>query len=163
MGKVIIVTASRDNWVEKCAESHLDDECINILKNLDIYYVDKFLNNDSILIENRKTEVIKYILDQNLNYINVISLGDGNQEYNAYIYLKNIQEIYYKHIRFIVKPTIKQLALEYSMILKNINDIYNLNTSKLYELRPFHIDNSVYLKKINVLIPNYSNNVLLSF
>lgn len=163
LGKVVIVTSSRHDWVLLSAEQYFSTTVVNILKNIDIYYVEEFLDKHNIYnigYEDKKSKVIeiviknfidnkatwnpfKNILDNSIKRkddINIISLGDGFQESNAYFYitqnstLNERHNIIYKHIEYKKKPTLMELIKEYKLILKVILMIINKTYSSYYSL-----------------------------
>jgi len=168
-GKVVIVTSSRHNWVLLSAEQYFSTTVVNILKNIDIFYVEEYLekyninninNINNIRYEDKKSKVIeiviknfiddkatwnpfKNILDNSIKRkddINIISLGDGLQESNAYFYitqnstLNEKYNIIYKHIEYKKTPTLIELIKEYKLILKVILMIINKTYSSYYSL-----------------------------
>jgi hypothetical protein len=170
LGMVIIVTSSRNNWVLISASQFLSEEAVNLLKTCEIFYVNEVLtqnNITSIAYENEKSAVFDLIInefiniinnkiqmtdiinpfniifkDKKNNIINVISLGDGFQEANAYFYITkknelnyyNNIEIIYKHIAYKKRPTYGELLKEYKLIKEFINIIINNNITTYYQL-----------------------------
>jgi hypothetical protein len=151
IGEVIIITSSRDNWVKHSSKLYLSEECQKIIETIKIYYVDEILNEmkkyNEIMIREKKAIVFeniinKYILiyelekksktiyEEILNPLkkremNIISLGDGEQEEVAYYYMtekSNINKyikLNYKHVCFKRYPDINELLEELELV-KNL-------------------------------------------
>ena len=151
LGKVIIITSSRDNWVLFSAKEYLSCEMVKLLQNIEIFYVEEVLtkwNYKNILIENKKeivfelviTEWIQMFNDIKDKKLNVVSLGDGYQELNAYHYitkkskLLENHDLIYKHIKYLELPTYNQLLLEYKLVKKSLLNIINTPQNIYYRV-----------------------------
>jgi hypothetical protein len=153
LGKVIIITSSRENWVMYSANTYLSCEVVALLKNIEIFYVDEVLdkwNLTNTLTENKKEIVFELIINEWIkllevenktdNLLNIISLGDGYQELNAYYYitrksaLKDKNNLIFKHIKYLEYPTYNQLLLEYKLIKGALTNIINIPNNIYYRV-----------------------------
>jgi len=161
LGTVIIITSSKDNWVLYSAKEYLSCEAVELLKELNIYYVEDVLKKygiKNVSIDRKKEVVFEVVINewiennmQNLSnsinllfnnnekVINIVSLGDGYQELNAYNYITKRSplmdkiDIIYKHIEYIEQPSYDDLITEYKLIKKGILDIVNDVKTKHYK------------------------------
>lgn len=152
LGKVVIITSSKKNWVIYSAKEYLSCEAVDILEETDIYYVDEVLNKwglKNTLIEKKKQVVFELVIKEWINMlndindkkINIISLGDGFQELNAYFYISEksiLNEKYdmiYKHIKYLNFPTYNELLREYKLVKNSLINIINSYDSNYYKIK----------------------------
>ena len=76
LGKVVIITSSKKNWVIYSAKEYLSCEAVDILEKTDIYYVDEVLNKwglKNTLIEKKKQVVFELVIKEWINMLNDIN------------------------------------------------------------------------------------------
>ena len=140
IGHIYIVSNATQQWIKNglkvlpVINAFIDKHNIDIISARDIY------TNKNVAPNDWKTLIFRNIININVNdylnkntntYLNIVSLGDADFEYNALIethkhlnYL-DVRKYFLKNIRFIEYPTFNSLIEQIDLVSKNIVQITN--------------------------------------
>lgn len=147
---IIIITNADKKWIYESSKKFLNNLYLWLIKN-QIEIISARPNNDIKINQHQKhwkNEIFKNILEQflynnNKKYNNYIIYGTGDQLHDREALIKNIillnkkynkqnKNIYYKSIKMLEKPKLKQLSNQIKLIKEMfINEYYKLNNCDL--------------------------------
>ncbi len=160
LGKVIIVTNAMPDWIK--ISSIVLPNTYGLLRNIVVVSAREKYRNKSQKMMDWKTMAFHDIIDKefsNLSFMNIISIGDAEYEYQALItlqYKKKGSRKYLKSIRFLKDPSHDVLIDQIKVSSDAVQDVWN--KQQQLDLRFDHLDTVVKHKKrkteTNAVLPN---------
>ena len=142
IGDIYIVTNANIKWIKSCLTILPLTTKVVMMHNIRIVSARDLYSNDLTILEwknNTFKDILNSIIqkiykkiENNNNYLNIISMGDAVYEYNALLNLdtyfkmhnKNIKYLL-KNIKFMEKPNFEYIIDEIQVTQKNIKSIVN--------------------------------------
>ena len=156
---IVIITNASMKWINNCLsyfleelKEYISENDIKIYSAKDMY--DKLVKNKNLWKIKCFKKVINdlYKYDLNYNDLNVISIGDSNEEKKAVFSLSKMDKfnrIHPKFIRMISFPTIASIILQLKYLNNNLNNMIFDNNS-IFKLGIKFINNKVEINCVNI-------------